>query len=144
MSTTNWDHVRIDMCLALAKRSTCWKKQTAAIIVDLHNRIISEGYNGTASKQPHCCDIGPRDRKEHRAWSLKHEIHAEINAIIWVGNNRKDLKGSTMYTVLSPCLGCAEIIWVVGIKRVVYKELYNEDGVRFLRACGIEVVSLEK
>lgn len=138
MDRVEWDVVRINMCKELSKRSTCWKKKTAAIIVSNENRIISEGYNGTTSGSPHCCTIGPRDRLEHRKWSIENEIHAEINAIIWTLHKDK-LKGATMYTLLSPCFRCSEMIRIVDIKRVVYAIEYRENGIDFLRRCGVRV-----
>lgn len=138
LSRPSWDEIRMNMCRELAKRSTCWKKQTAAIITK-DNRIISEGYNGTLSGDLHCAEVGPRDRLEHRAWSEKNEIHGEINAIL-IGQERGLPEHSTMYTLLSPCIKCAQVICSVGIKRVVYSEEYkSSDGLTFLKEHGVSI-----
>ncbi len=136
-----WDEIRISMCEVLAKRSTCWKKQTAAIITN-ENRIISEGYNGVPSYEPHCVDVGPRERFAHREWSKDHEIHAEMNAILHASRNGGIPENSEMFTLLSPCIKCAQAIVSVGISRVVYTEpyrLYNEGGKDYLESHGIAV-----
>ena len=133
---TSWDIVRIEMCKALAWRSTCWKKKTACIITQ-YNKIVGEGYNGTPPGEPHCIDAGPTDPIEHRKWSADHEIHGEINAILHALADEKDIKGGTMYTILSPCLLCAQAIHLAGITRVVYAELYKPEGIEFLLSKGI-------
>jgi dCMP deaminase len=135
----NWDEVRMSMCRCLSARSTCWKKRTAAIIVDKHRRIVSEGYNGTLSGDRHCIQIGPRDRMEHREWSAVHEVHAELNAIIMAAGHKGIPPGSTMYTILSPCIKCAQAICAVKIACVVYCEIYREDGLQFLKDHGVLV-----
>ena len=106
-------------------------------IDQLHSdRIISEGYNGTLAGEPHCEDIGPRNRLEHREWSYANEIHAEMNAIFHAGANGIP-KNSTMYTILSPCINCAKAIYACGIRRLVYELEYSEDGLSFLRSRGV-------
>lgn len=42
----NWHDIRFDMALAIAKRSLCMRDQVGAIIVDISNKVIGEGYNG--------------------------------------------------------------------------------------------------
>ncbi len=135
----SWDIVRMSQCFKLAQRSTCWKKKTAACITK-NNRIISEGYNGTPSGQPHCEDVGPRDSVEHRHWSAAHETHGEINAILHALSYGNVLKNCTMYTVLSPCVNCAEAIVKVGINRIVYAIKGRQEGLDYLAKYKIKVV----
>lgn len=57
----------------LQSYSTCSRLKVAAILVK-DNKIISNGYNGTASGEPHCCDIFPQkaiDRFFKRAGKLE-------------------------------------------------------------------------
>ena len=136
---SSWDNVRMNMCMALAMRSTCWKKKTAAIIVH-NNRIVSEGYNGTAAGEPHCTSVGPRDRIEHRSWSHANEVHAEINAILTASSHKGIPAGSTLYTILSPCIKCAQALVAVKISNVVYLDLYRSDGVEYLQKHGVAVL----
>jgi dCMP deaminase len=139
----SWDEIRMNMCVELSRRSTCWKKKTAAIIVH-QNRVISEGYNGTPKGEKHCVDVGPRDRAEHRSWSKENEVHAEMNALV-LSNSRGGIPaGSVMYTVLSPCKDCAEGVLRAGISRVVFKEVYRQEVVDSLRAAGLVVEQFKK
>lgn len=132
------DQLRMSMCRILAARSTCWKKKTAAIIIH-DNRIVSEGWNGTLGGELHCEEIGPRDRAAHREWSDCNEIHAEMKAILSAANHRGVPRGATMYTILSPCVKCAQAIVLVGIERVVYQEVYRENGLDYLRNHDVEL-----
>jgi dCMP deaminase len=52
----NWNNTYMDVCEIISKRSTCSRLQTGSIIVK-DNNIISIGYNGVPSNQPHCCDL---------------------------------------------------------------------------------------
>jgi len=128
----------------VARRSTCWKYNVGAVVVS-NDKLLSTGYNGTASGCAHCADVGPRDRAAHREWSREHEIHAEWNAIILAAAQiqRARAKGEivTLYTTLAPCLACAELVRLVGIQRVVYgeKASCSHEGLLFLTACGVRV-----
>ena len=54
-----------------------------------------------------------------RDWKLNHMIHAEHAAIESMLNNGLDTKGSTMYVTLLPCLPCAKMILLAGVKEVI-------------------------
>ena len=79
----------------------------------------------------------------HSEWSEANEIHAEVNAIAWAARNGSDVTGSTMYVTLSPCVHCAKVILASGIKTVVFggpdRSNKEDDGVKMLRDCGIEI-----
>jgi dCMP deaminase len=139
----SWDNSFIDICKVISKRSTCLKIKTSSIIVK-NNNIISIGYNGVPSKMEHCTDywfnIWNSDwkqimsfedflqveyfREQHHNWSYFRELHAEMNAIL---QSKTDISGSTLYTLLSPCINCSKCIITSGIKKVVFVEKYNRD-----------------
>lgn len=134
MSRPNWDQIFLDICVVIARRSTCIKYQTASIVVKDTN-IISIGYNGVPAGRKHCIEhwletatskgLSCADflateefRRLHREWSARCELHAEINALV---KCKTDLNDATLYTLFSPCINCAKCIVSSGIKRVVYK-----------------------
>ena len=41
--------------------------------------------------------------KTHHHWSLRHEIHAELNAVIWAARCGTAIEGATAYVTHSPC-----------------------------------------
>jgi len=69
--------------------------------------------------------------------------HGETDCMRAVGR-RRDYRGVTMYTTLSPCMMCAGTIVQFGIERVVVGEDRNFSGnLDFLRAHGVEVILLD-
>ena len=124
-----------EIVYAIARNSKCEKKQVGAIIVK-GGRIISSGYNGTPRGYHNCNEI---KKDDHRSWQFEHEIHAEMNAILWAARSGIAIEGATMITTTEPCTQCAKHIANSGIKKVIYFDSYPVSGVKFLRDCGIVV-----
>lgn len=146
----------------IAEESKCVSHQVGAIIAK-NGRIISTGYNGTYSGATNCCDhaeeqgwiytrpsgektIKQEFREDHSSWSRLHEIHAEQNAISFAARHGLSVLGATMYITLSPCYDCAKLIIQSGIKRVVYRTMYDKntnDWDKDLINAGVEVIKLD-
>ena len=117
-----------------SQRSNCIKRKVGAIIVK-DNRILSQGYNGTPSGFVNCFDGGCKRCNEQYYDSGKENkgkdldlcicLHAEENCLLFVSKN--DLLDSTIYTTLFPCIGCLKKILQCKIKRIVYKDDYNDE-----------------
>lgn len=140
----------------VADESKCISHHVGAVIVN-NDRVVSTGYNGTPSKQPNCCDVNKHlvnggkfqmwnteeAKLAHHNWSQLHEIHAEMNALLY--SAPIDRKGATLYSTLQPCYTCSLLIAGSGITRVIYDKEYPrtpaEAGV-VLRDAGIEVIKL--
>jgi dCMP deaminase len=103
----------------------------------LNNRILVTGYNGAPPGEPHCTDQGTGGRifcarrAENVPDQLKHvacrSLHAEENALklavkLGIGHL---LKGSTIYSTLSPCIRCIERLRGHGVARVYYELAYE-------------------
>ena len=73
------DTVYMEMAHSLAKLSKCVRLQVGCLLVK-DGRVLSTGVNGTPSGYTNCNEA---EYEEHHAWSLRHEIHAELNAVIW-------------------------------------------------------------
>jgi len=132
-----YDEAYLRMALEWGKLSHCKRKQVGALIVR-DNMIISDGYNGTPSGFPNCCE----DEKGDTQWYV---LHAEANAILKVAKSTQSAKDATLYLTLSPCKECSKLVLQAGIKRVVFINSYKDSsGVDFLREAGIEVLQLEK
>ena len=131
------DEYYIGIALAVAKRSTCLRRQYGVVIVK-NDEIISTGYNGAPRGEQNCCDAGSCWRKSNNVphgekYELCKSVHAEQNAII--SASRKDMIGSTLYLAgiedgkvisASPCDICRRMIVNSGIERVVTSEETNE------------------
>lgn len=159
MHRPSWQHIYMDMCETLSQRSTCLRLQTASIIVK-DNIIVSVGYNGVPSKQQHCSEYWSQHNPfstmdelvsseyfytKHHEWSIIHEMHGEMNAILFAGKHGIPLTGATLYTLYSPCIQCAKAILTSGITTVYFKHVYkrNTSGIDFLNTNNITIQQLQ-
>lgn len=128
----------IDTAASLGQQSKCVSKKVGSLFVK-DSRIISMGYNGSPPGHKNCNDTFQDDflsaenytherRIEHREWSLKHEIHAEMNALAFAARNGINVEGSILYNSLEPCNDCLKNLTAAGVAMVVFKEIYYEDG----------------
>jgi dCMP deaminase len=136
-----------------AQRSTCISKQVGGVLVN-QGRIIATGYNGVPSGDEHCRDrfsnggfffdiTDPADREEHHAWSNDNELHVEMNILAYCAKNGIKTDGSIMYLTLSPCSYCARLMYVAGVRTVIYDVAYDKStaGIDFLREHKINCLS---
>ncbi len=95
--------------------------------------VISDGYNGTPAGFDNCCEGDD-------GTTLWYVLHAEANAISKVARSTNNAQDATLYLTLSPCKDCSKMILQVGIKRVVFAELYKDgSGIALLEEAGINV-----
>lgn len=110
MSRPDWDTYFFQVAATVATRATCPRASIGAVLVK-NKRILSTGYNGPASGQPHCPTT-----PEHMA--LAHCLaskHAERNAL---ENATVQLYGGTMY-VVGPrvvCPDCRDAMQQCGVE----------------------------
>ena len=76
-----------------------------------------------------------------------YEIHAEQNALIYALNHRQTAQGAELYVSMEPCIECAKLMIVAGIKRVYFKDRYKDKrfGIfssEFLEKNGVKVRQL--
>lgn len=130
------DKVYMNIASEISSLSHCVRKKVGAIIVK-DNNILSFGYNGTPSGMANKCELDGKTR-----WVV---LHAESNAIVKVAKSTSSSEGATMYTTLSPCDECAKLIVQSGIKRVVFKDVYegSNKGVTLLFMNNIKVEQIK-
>src|SRR3990172_9587982 len=112
----DWDTYFMDIATVVAARSTCDRATVGAVIVR-DKRILTTGFNGSPTGQPHCDEAGHLLVDGHCARTL----HAELNAIIQAALHGITLRGGTCYVTHFPCLGCTKAIANVGLVRLVFK-----------------------
>lgn len=132
----DWDTYFMDIAEAVARRSTCDRACVGAVIVR-DKRILTTGFNGSPSGQPHCDDVGHLLVNGH----CTRTIHAELNAIIQAALHGITLRDATCYVTHFPCSGCAKALANVGLVRLVYRDEYNIDphAREVLEQAGVEV-----
>ncbi len=65
-------------------------------------------------------------------------VHAEANAIAFAARHGIALLGSTLYTTLTPCVRCAQLVINAGIARVAWRTVYRDvSGLDLVVASGI-------
>jgi dCMP deaminase len=122
----SWDEYFIGITKLTSERSNCIKRKVGCIIVK-NKRILSLGYNGTPVNTKNCYEGGCQrcsniENTSATNLDLCMCLHAEENAILFV--SKEDLKDSTMYVTLIPCISCVKKILQCGISRVVYINNY--------------------
>ena len=119
----SWDEYFMEITQLVAQRSTCDRAFVGCVLVNSDHRIVSTGYNGTASGNPHCIDVGHRMRDGHCIAT----IHAEMNALLYCAKEGIPAKGSICYVTHFPCLNCTKALIQAGISAIYYNEAYRVD-----------------
>jgi len=112
------------------------KRLKVGCIIVKDERILSIGYNGTPSGWSNECEI----EKDGKIISKNEVIHAEANALGKLGKSNDTSNGADLFVTYSPCINCAKLIYVAGIRSVYFrKEFRDLSSLDFLRKCGIHV-----
>lgn len=106
--------------LLLSLRSTCTRLAVGATIVR-DRRIISGGYNGSASGDDHCEEKGCYIEEGH----CMRTIHAEANALLQCAKFGVVTEGAELYVTHFPCLQCTKMIVQAGITTIYYLNDYR-------------------
>jgi dCMP deaminase len=132
----DWDSYFLKIASAVSERSTCDRALVGCVLV-LEKRILTTGFNGSPSGQPHCEEVGHLMVEDH----CVRTIHAETNAIIQAALHGVSTRGCTCYVTHFPCINCAKALINAGIVRLVYSVAYRKDPIaeQFLRAANIEI-----
>jgi dCMP deaminase len=118
----SWEEYALEVAKTASLRSEDPFMKVGACVLNSSNKIIGVGYNGLASGK-NAPSYFWDDRDKRRPFM----IHAEANALIRVGDNEARLLACT----LLPCRCCATLIAAYGIKKVIYKDIYNKDTSAF-------------
>lgn len=135
------DAVYMIVAEAHANISKAKRKQVGAALVT-NNGVILAGCNGMAPSGSNDCEY----TDESGVLFTKPEtIHAELSCILRAAKEGVSVVGSTLYTTLSCCKPCSEMVAAAGVKRVVYAEEYRDtSGVANLKSLGVEVEKFTK
>jgi dCMP deaminase len=142
MPRISLDNYYAQMLGLVASRSTCARRQVAAILVDAQGVLLSAGYNGVPRGMAHCIDTpcsgaGDPSGNNERCSA----IHAEQNCLLRAGD--KLTQAHTLYVSTSPCFNCAKLIVSSGVKRVVQLTEYaDKRGVELLLSAGVPIETL--
>lgn len=127
----DWDTYFMNIAKDVASRSTCPRASVGAVIVK-DNRILSTGYNGSPSGEPHCTEIGCLMINNH----CERTIHAETNAVVQAAKYGININGAILYCwsnryhtnepfegvvdkPVANCIKCTQVMKAAGIIRVI-------------------------
>lgn len=135
-----WDQYFMAQSILISMRSTCQRLAVGATIVK-DKRVISGGYNGSVSGEPHCIDVGCYIEDGH----CLRTIHAEENAILQCSKFGSSTDGAAIYVTHFPCLQCTKHLIQAGIKEIYYlKDYHNHPyAMELIDHAGIHLKKVE-
>jgi len=144
----SWDETFMSVAVVFAQRSMCKYYKVGAVIAR-EKQLLSVGYNGPVSGEPHCEEVGCAKEKDGKRLpsgsGLCRGAHAEINAICNAANNGVSIRGATLYVTYRPCHDCAKHIVNAGIRKVVYLHDYEGDlrAIELFNRVGVGLVRFD-
>lgn len=141
------DETYMGTALLHARLSKAIRAQVGAVLVTSQGVTLT-GYNGTPRGLPNECETVVKTSLpylfEDTLVTKREVIHAELNCILKAAREGVSCIGATMYVTLSPCVPCAAMMIQAGVKRLVYKEMYRDQGgTKLLQSAGIVVESYD-
>lgn len=126
-----------DIALRVAELSSARRLKCGAIVVK-DDRVISIGYNGMPAGWDNNCE---HEQADGTLVTRPEVLHAEMNAIAKLARSNDSGLDADIFITHSPCIQCAKLIFQSGIRRVYFASDYRlDDGVRFLKQSGIDVI----
>lgn len=134
-SQQSLDQCYMEVAEAHAKLSKAERKKVGCALVTA-NGVILGGCNGLAPNSSNTLEY----RDGEVLFTKPEVIHAELNCILKAAREGVSVVGATLYTTLSCCKPCSEMVAASGIKKVVYKEEYRDNsGIENLKRLNVEV-----
>lgn len=137
------DETYMGTAMLHARLSKAIRAQVGAVLVTSQGVTLT-GYNGTPTGLPNECETVVKTSLpylfEDKLVTKPEVIHAELNCILKAAREGVSCIGATMYVTLSPCVPCAAMMIQAGVKRLVYKDVYRDQGgTDLLQRAGILV-----
>lgn len=133
----SWEEYALRIAETASLRSEDPYRKVGACALGHTNRVLAVGYNGLAQGK----NVDPSfwDNRDAR---LPFMLHAEINTLSLIRGGECGLLACT----LMPCPSCATSIAAHGIKKVVYRDVYdrNQDAIKIFDFYGIEHIQLKQ
>lgn len=127
----------LQLAQTAALRGTCLRARVGCVLAK-GNRLLVLGYVGSRPGEPHCLDEGCVIGSTGGCTRTQ---HAEANALQWARDLGVDVRGSTAYVTLSPCLQCASDLVEAGVVAIYYLEQYRKaEHLRTLSIPATQIV----
>ncbi len=129
------DTYYMGIALAVREKANCTGNRIGAVIV-LEKRVISTGYNGVPEGMKNCLQGGclrcrnPKNLfPSGTGYDLCICVHAEQNSLLSAARFGIAVEGTTIYSTMQPCFGCAKELLQAQVKRVVYLHSWTPSDV---------------
>ena len=113
-----WDEYFSNILNVSKDKSPCSRLKVSCLLVK-DNRIISHGFNGFLTNQPHNSIL----EDNHEVGT----IHAEANALMYCSKYGISCNDAIAYITHYPCINCIKLLYMSGIRRIKYMDDYNND-----------------
>lgn len=125
------DEYFLKMAELVSMRATCSRRNVGCVLVDSRAHVLSTGYNGPASGQPHCIDIPCKGAacKSGTGLELCEAIHAEANALLQCPDVYRI---ETAYCTDSPCIHCVKLLLNTSCKSIVFLREYPHNESEYI------------
>jgi dCMP deaminase len=121
----------IEQAVSASKRSRDPHLKVGAVLIHISKNLYTRG-----SFVSLCCDGYNHVAKSHKLLGYKDDndrtrpevIHAEAHAISYLMDNDDNIQGKDcqLFCTLSPCMECAKLIYLSGIKKIYFKDYYKD------------------
>lgn len=130
----NWNEYALELATVAAKKSKDPWRQVGACLLRHDNTVAGIGFNGYPA--------GMREDWQDRDNRRLFVVHAEQNALRYV----KPEECAVIAVTLLPCNDCLKAIASHGIKRVVYRDIYDRDitSISLAMKFGIELIRISE
>lgn len=130
----------------MARRGTC-SRASVGVVIARDGRPFATGYNGAPRGMAHC--LHPPDEVSAELGAevptCRVAVHAEANAVAFAARYGIALDRATLYTTLSPCVPCAQLIVNAGVTTVYVRDRYRDlSGVRLLHEANVLVFTRDR
>lgn len=131
------DHYAMLLAVAASTRSEDPHTKVGACALDRDNRVIGLAYNGLP--QGICWTTDQWSDRDHKRLFMQ---HAEQNLCSLF----KKGECETVAVTVAPCCACANLLSAHGVKRVIYRDLYQHDvsGMTVLDHHKIDAIRVKK
>lgn len=123
LSRPSWDEYFLAMAAMVSTRSTCVRRMVGMVLTDVHHRVLSSGYNGTAPGAPHCIDQPCAGATAASGTNLQdcESSHAEISGLADCADRTRV---DTVYLTTAPCSTCVTALLLTSATRLVFLDDY--------------------
>lgn len=132
----------LKLAAEIALKSGCVRSKRGAVLVK-NNKVLVKTYNIPFPENQFCQKRGCLRDKLGLGMGKELEkcraVHAEAKAVSLAAKKGLATKGATAYVTCMPCMNCAKVMLVAGIKEIYFLDDHaDKTSVVFLEKMGVK------